>query len=125
MPAHMTLKKPKKGAATAARRSRKRAADRVLSKNAATVRERDGRRCRVYGTTGWLEVHHIVKRSQGGTHDTSNLVLLSKRAHDEVHAGTLRIAGDADDVLVMTWSHGRSMLVSATQKGVDAYQEKA
>lgn len=40
MPAHMTLKKPRKGTATAARRSRKRAADRVLSKNAATVRER-------------------------------------------------------------------------------------
>lgn len=41
MPAHMrVLPKPKKGAATAARRPRKRAADRVLSKNAATVRER-------------------------------------------------------------------------------------
>lgn len=74
MPAHMTLKKPRKGAATAERRARKRAADRVLARNAAAVRERDGHRCRVCGSGDRVEVHHIFYRSRGGDHSTANLV---------------------------------------------------
>lgn len=92
----MTLKKPRKGAATAARRSRKRAADRVLSKHAATVRERDGHRCRVCGSTNELHVHHIRYRSQGGDHSPSNLVTLCRVCHEKVHAKTLRLMGNAE-----------------------------
>lgn len=99
MPAHMTLKKPRKGTATAARRSQKRAADRVLSRNAATVRERDGHRCRVCGSTHELHVHHIRYRSQGVDHSPSNLVTLCRVCHEKVHAKTLRLMGNAEHEL--------------------------
>ena len=105
MPAHMTLKKPKKGTATAARRARKRAADRVLSKNAATVRERDGHRCRVCGSTERLSVHHLVYRSRGGDHSTGNLVCLCASCHGRVHAGTMRLLGNAS-FLAVSGRHG-------------------
>lgn len=34
---------------------------------------------------GGLEVHHIVRRSQGGTHDLDNLVTLCTAGHRWVH----------------------------------------
>ena len=46
--------------------------------------ERD-RRCRYCGTVRNLHVHHIDYRSQGGTHDLHNLIVLCKRHHDLVH----------------------------------------
>ena len=96
MPAHMTLKKPAKGSATKARRARKRAADAILARNAAIVRERDGDRCRVCRSADRVEVHHLVYRSRGGDHSTGNLVCLCGRCHGRVHAGTLRPSGDGD-----------------------------
>lgn len=97
MRAHITaLDKPKKGSATKARRARKRAADAILARNAAIVRERDGHRCRVCGSANELHVHHIRYRSQGGDHSTSNLVTLCRWCHESVHAKTLRLSGDAD-----------------------------
>lgn len=93
-------------------RAKKRLKAAQLAANAVRVRERDGDRCRAYGTTGWLEVHHIKPRSRGGTHDTSNLVLLSKRAHDEVHAGLLKIEGNADEMLTFTHMFSRTRRVA-------------
>ena len=96
MPANMTLTKPAKGAATKARRARKRAADAILARNAAIVRERDGHRCRVCGSRDGVQVHHIRYRSRGGDHATWNLVCLCGGCHGRVHAGTLRLSGDGD-----------------------------
>lgn len=131
MAAHM-LPKPRKGTATTARRARKRAADRVLSKNAATVRERDGHRCRVCGSRDRVEVHHIVYRSRGGDHSTGNLVCLCAGCHGRVHAGRLVLVGDADaglfcaeaepavfDALDMILE--RTKQVTPTQKRVDGH----
>lgn len=99
MAAHMTLRKPAKGAATKARRARKRASDAILAKNAALVRARDGHRCRVCGSRELVAVHHIRYRSRGGGHDTGNLVCLCRICHERVHAGTLVVAGDPDGAI--------------------------
>jgi 5-methylcytosine-specific restriction endonuclease McrA len=94
---HMrTLAKPKKGEAARMRRARKRLADAKLAANAAIVRERDGNTCRWCGEPHAVEIHHIVYRSRGGTHHTSNLICLCGECHREVHAGRLRISGNAD-----------------------------
>lgn len=103
MPAHMrTLAKPAKGTAQKLRRARKRLADAKLAANAVLVRERDGNRCRVCGDRRDVHVHHIVFRSQGGTHETSNLVCVCRACHDMVHARRMTIAGNADGKVLVT-----------------------
>lgn len=98
MPAHMrTLAKPAKGSAQKLRRARKRLADAKLAANAVLVRERDGNTCRWCGEPHAVEIHHIVYRSRGGTHDTSNLVSLCADCHRDVHAGHVRIVGNPDE----------------------------
>ncbi len=100
MTAHMrTLAKPARGTAQKLRRARKRLADAKLAANAVLVRDRDGHCCRWCGERYGVEIHHIVYRSQGGTHDTSNLVCLCGRCHRAVHAKKLHIEGDADVML--------------------------
>lgn len=108
MTAHMSLKKPRRGTATAMRRARSRLAQTRFLASCVLVRERDGERCRVYGTTGWIEVHHIIPRARGGGHDPENLVCLSKRAHDEVHAGKLWLTGPASALVVSYEKPGRA-----------------
>lgn len=44
------------------------------------------------GSSNWLEIHHIVHRSQGGSDELDNLVLLCESCHKAHHDhGTLRI----------------------------------
>jgi 5-methylcytosine-specific restriction endonuclease McrA len=101
MPAHMTLAKPAKGTAQKQRRARKRAADAILAANAAIVRDRDRDRCVVCGFPH-VQVHHIRFRSQGGKHETFNLVCLCAECHGLVHNRRIVITGSADDHLTIT-----------------------
>jgi 5-methylcytosine-specific restriction endonuclease McrA len=57
------------------------------------VKARDNDRCRVCGKPG-MEVHHIEFRSRGGKDETSNLVLLCKTHHEDVHGHVLKISGN-------------------------------
>jgi hypothetical protein len=71
----------------------------------STVRfvwRRDGGRCRVPGcrSARGLEVHHLVHRADGGSHDASNLCLLCSACHLAHHRGALRISGTADQLKV-------------------------
>lgn len=50
------------------------------------VRELDGNRCRFCGRGGFLHVHHIVYRSQGGKHEVGNLITLCDEHHGTVHS---------------------------------------
>jgi hypothetical protein len=52
------------------------------------VMKRDGERCQVPGCRSalFLEVHHIVHREHGGTHDPSNLLVLCGGHHDLVRS---------------------------------------
>ena len=42
--------------------------------------------CQLCGSTDWLEIHHIIYRSQGGNNDERNLIRLCKYHHQEVHS---------------------------------------
>jgi hypothetical protein len=47
-----------------------------------------------------LELHHLVHRADGGSHDASNILLACSSCHQSHHAGTLKISGTADHVEV-------------------------
>lgn len=97
MPSHM-LQKPRKGTARKLQQARRRLAQTKLAAASVLVRERDGNCCRVCGSRVRVQVHHIVYRSRGGSHDTSNLVCLCGSCHDSVHAGRIHLGGNADDI---------------------------
>ncbi len=73
------------------------------------VRRRDGDRCTVPGcrSAQFLEIHHIVPRSEGGGHEPENLTMLCGAHHDARHDGRLIIRGSAPD-LVFEWAVLRS-----------------
>jgi hypothetical protein len=66
------------------------------------VWRRDGGRCRVPGcrSARGLEIHHLVHRADGGSHEASNLCLLCSACHLAHHRGTLTITGTADHLEV-------------------------
>jgi HNH endonuclease len=61
------------------------------------VAHRDGGKCSVPGcrSARHLEVHHIVPRHKGGTHDAGNLTLCCDGHHMALHDGKLVISGTA------------------------------
>jgi hypothetical protein len=61
------------------------------------VWRRDGGRCRVPGcrSARGLEIHHLVHRVDGGSHDPSNIVLVCSSCHLAHHRGALTINGTA------------------------------
>ena len=65
------------------------------------VWRRDGGRCQTNGcrSARGLEIHHLVRRADGGTHAPSNLSLRCGRCHRNHHAGLVTINGTAPDRL--------------------------
>ena len=70
----------------------------------AQVDRRDGHCCRVcharVGGVGMLAAvhhHHLVYRSLGGKHETSNVLSLCVKCHDLVHRGEIQLSGNADE----------------------------
>jgi 5-methylcytosine-specific restriction endonuclease McrA len=65
---------------------------------ARAIWHRDGGRCRVPGcrSARGLEIHHLVHRANGGTHDPSNLILACSSCHQAHHDGRLVIHGTAE-----------------------------
>ena len=66
------------------------------------VWRRDGGRCRVDGcrSSRGLELHHVIHRADGGSHDASNIILACSACHQSHHAGILTISGTADHLEV-------------------------
>jgi hypothetical protein len=79
-----------------------RASQDIPPSTARLVWRRDGGRCRVPGcrSARGLEIHHLVHRADGGSHDASNLCLLCSACHLAHHRGALTIAGTADHLEV-------------------------
>jgi hypothetical protein len=83
------------------------------------VMQRDGERCRVPGCRSalFLEVHHIIHREHGGTHDPSNLLVLCGGHHDLHHDGFMTIGGRAPDRLTFhlgsRWDRGGRVPITA------------
>jgi hypothetical protein len=69
---------------------------------ARLVWRRDGGRCRVPGcrSSRGLELHHLIHRADGGTHEASNLALICAACHQSHHDGRLTISGPADRIEV-------------------------
>ena len=82
---------------------RARAVQDVTPATRKLVFARDRHRCRVPGCRSArnIEVHHIVHREDGGSHEPSNLVCLCGGHHDAHHNGTLIIRGTADALEVI------------------------
>lgn len=64
----------------------------------ASVRIRDGFRCRACGCGSSrhnsLDAHHIHFRSRGGGNTAENMALLCRSCHDDIHAYRLAVVGD-------------------------------
>ena len=60
------------------------------------VYRRDGWRCALCDSTKYIQIHHIVKRSQGGTNTPHNLITLCADCHALAHGLDLRGLGEGD-----------------------------
>ena len=65
---------------------------------------RDHGRCQTPGcrSARGIEIHHIVARAHGGSHEPANLTLRCSACHAAHHAGKLTITGSAPDAVVTT-----------------------
>ena len=68
------------------------------------VWRRDGGKCTLPScrSAANLELHHIVARADGGTHEPDQLVLLCDGHHAALHRGQITITGTAPNKLVVT-----------------------
>jgi hypothetical protein len=82
---------------------RARAVQDVTPATRKLVFARDKHRCRVPGCRSArnIEIHHIVHREHGGSHEPSNVVCLCAGHHDAHHSGRLIIRGTADALEVI------------------------
>ena len=79
------------------------------------VWRRDRGRCTIDGcrSAANLEIHHIVAREDGGTHDAWNLTLACDACHAAIHRGLVTVTGKAPDAMVVTRKHAPGAHVSA------------
>jgi hypothetical protein len=85
---------------------------------ARLVWHRDGGRCRVPGcrSSRGLEIHHLVRRADGGGHDASNLVLTCSACHMAHHNGELMISGTGVKVQVQRWADANAHVGEETDE---------
>jgi len=89
-------------------RARFRAAQTIPPRIRRAVFHRDGGKCRVPGCRHavFTDVHHIVLRSERGTHSPENLVTLCAAHHHRIHEGKLTVTGSASSHLQFTHADG-------------------
>jgi hypothetical protein len=85
---------------------------------------RDRCRCRVPGCSRrrYVDVHHLVARSEGGDHSRSNCITLCSTHHRRLHEGKLLITGDADAEPVFQDSANQRVASFGQQGGAWASQ---
>jgi hypothetical protein len=88
---------------------------------ARLVWRRDGGRCRVPGCRSArnLEIHHLIHRTDGGSHDAMNLLLTCGSCHMAHHRGALTISGTADRIEVIR--HANTPLPRSQPRGAGAH----
>ena len=60
----------------------------IDNKTRKAVYARDGYRCALCDSTKTIQIHHLIKRSQGGSNHEHNLITLCSDCHAAAH-GTL------------------------------------
>ena len=85
------------------------------------VWRRDEGRCQTPGCRSArnLELHHIVRRADGGTHDPSNITLRCGSCHAAHHRGALTISGVAPDQLETRRAYDHAAPVIAPSAAAD------
>jgi len=87
------------------KKAKRAAEDRAQQDCYRAVDRRDQGRCRVCGRAcsptaiamvDRAERHHLVYRSQGGAHESRNVITLCLACHRAVHDCRVRVEGDAD-----------------------------
>ena len=71
-------------------------------KVSAAVKARDRSRCRLCGMPG-TDCHHIEFRSRGGKDEASNLVLVCRHCHSDIHGHVVKLAGTATALRIARW----------------------
>ncbi len=86
------------------------------------VVRRDRGTCRVPGcrSAANLELHHIVPRSRGGSHQASNLIQLCDGCHTAHHRDLIDIAGTSDKLVVTRRHELGPVELDPTRAHVDA-----
>ena len=89
---------------------RQRATQTIAPATRRKVLRRDHRRCVVPGCRNhrFLDLHHIVLRSDGGQHDPETMATLCGAHHRAVHAGTLSVSGSVSKGLRFRHADGAS-----------------
>jgi hypothetical protein len=69
---------------------------------------RDGGHCQVPGCrcSLWVDIHHIRLRSEGGTHDLDQMVVVCAAHHRALHRGALLVEGSASKGLEFRHADG-------------------
>ena len=60
------------------------------------IYRREGYRCALCDSTKYLQIHHVVKRSLGGTNSPHNLICLCSDCHALAHGMDLRGLADVE-----------------------------
>jgi len=98
---------PHAGAAAPAR-PKARATQTIPPATRRQVMRRDRGRCVVPGCQNhrFLDVHHLLPRSEGGGHDPDQLAVLCGSHHRAAHAGTLDVGGSVQSGLTFRHADG-------------------
>jgi hypothetical protein len=123
--------RPHVGAAAANGTPRRRASQTIPPAVRRRVMRRDRSRCVVTGCQGhlFLDVHHLDRRSEGGSHDPERMAVLCGAHHRAVHAGSLCIDGSASVGFTFRHADGtpygqplRPAAIELAQLALDALQ---
>lgn len=67
----------------------------ISNKRRKMVYHRDGYRCALCDNTKYIQIHHIIQRSRGGSDEMQNLITLCADCHALAHGTDLRGCPDA------------------------------
>ena len=70
------------------------------------IYRREGWRCALCDSTKYLQIHHIIRRGQGGGNHPHNLIALCADCHALAHGLDLRGLGDGDVPTVLVPGEG-------------------
>jgi hypothetical protein len=89
------------------------------------VIRRDGGRCVVPGCSQsvFVDIHHVVPRSEGGGHDPDLLVVLCGAHHRALHRGQLLVEGRVSTGLVFRHADGTMYGQRLRSREVGIYEE--
>src|SRR5882724_4481457 len=82
------------------------------------VLHRDHGRCRVPGCRSRvnIDIHHVIPRAEGGTHDVDQMICLCEAHHLPLHEGRLVISGEAPDFTFTRYGHDRFEIESRVEE---------